>query len=156
MSKVYVDSETCGLHSMMVLLQYAEEDGPIHLYDVWNRPLRETLRLIEWLCDNTVVGFNLAFDWFQIVKTYTTFRLSHSHGGRPETFLTAATKWVTQSVTQATVRPADRVFSRKSSWSRTRRRPDDSQPASKPAHCAAWLVANVGRRPAWAPALVLD
>jgi hypothetical protein len=77
MSKVYVDSETCGLHSMMVLLQYAEEDGPIHLYDVWKRPIRETLRLIEWLCENTVVGFNLAFDWFQIVKTYTTFRLAN-------------------------------------------------------------------------------
>ncbi len=77
MSKVYIDSESCGLHSMMVLLQYAEEDGPIHLYDVWKRPIRETLRLIEWLCENTVVGFNLAFDWFQIVKVYTTFRLAN-------------------------------------------------------------------------------
>jgi len=76
MSKVFIDSETCGLHSMMVLLQYAEEDGPIHLYDVWKRPIRETLRLIEWLCEHTVVGFNLAFDWFQIVKVYTTFRLA--------------------------------------------------------------------------------
>jgi len=75
MSKVYLDSETCGLHSMMVLLQYAEEDGPIHLYDVWKQPIRETLRLIEWLCENTVVGFNLAFDWFHVVKIYTTFRL---------------------------------------------------------------------------------
>ena len=76
MFKVYIDSETCGLHSMMVLLQYAEEDGPIHLYDVWKRPVRETLSLIEWLCEHTIVGFNLAFDWFQIVKTYTTFRLA--------------------------------------------------------------------------------
>jgi len=76
MPKVYIDSETCGLHSMMVLLQYAEEDGPIHLYDVWKRPIRETLRLIEWLCENTVVGFNLAFDWFHVAKTYTTFRLA--------------------------------------------------------------------------------
>ena len=25
--QVYLDTETCGLHSMMVLLQYAEEDG---------------------------------------------------------------------------------------------------------------------------------
>ncbi len=76
MSKVYIDSETCGLHSMMVLLQYAEEDGPIHLYDVWKRPIHETLRLIEWLCENTIVGFNLAFDWFHVVKVYTTFRLA--------------------------------------------------------------------------------
>jgi hypothetical protein len=49
MSKVYIDSETCGLHSMMVLLQYAEEEGPIQLHEVWRRPIRETLRLIEWM-----------------------------------------------------------------------------------------------------------
>ena len=76
MSKVYVDSETCGLHSQMVLFQYAEEDGPIVLHEVWRRPIRETLALIEWLCKHTVVGFNLAFDWFHVVKTYTTFRLA--------------------------------------------------------------------------------
>ena len=39
----YLDTETCGLHSMMVLLQYAEEDGPIMLHEVWRRPIRETL-----------------------------------------------------------------------------------------------------------------
>jgi hypothetical protein len=63
------------LHSQMVLLQFAEEDGPINLHDVWLRPVRETLEIIEWLCENTVVGFNLAFDWFHIVKTYSIFRL---------------------------------------------------------------------------------
>ncbi|MHB9044443.1 MAG: hypothetical protein ACYC35_00750 [Pirellulales bacterium] len=76
MSKVYLDTETCGLHSQMVLLQYAEEDGPIVLHEVWRRPIRETLALIEWLCEHTIVGFNLAFDWFHIVKCYTTFRLA--------------------------------------------------------------------------------
>jgi len=75
MSKVYLDTETCGLHSMMVLLQYAEGDGPIVLHEVWRRPIRETLALIEWLCGNTVVGFNLAFDWFHVCKIYTIFRL---------------------------------------------------------------------------------
>jgi len=75
MSKIYLDSETCGLHSMMVLLQYAVEDGPIHLHEVWRRPIRETLALIEWICQHTVVGFNLAFDWFHIVKVYTILRL---------------------------------------------------------------------------------
>ena len=40
--------------------------------------VRFTKRLgpIEWLCEHTVVGFNLAFDWFHIVKTYTIFRLA--------------------------------------------------------------------------------
>ena len=76
MSKVYLDTETCGLHSQIVLLQYAEEDGPIVLHEVWRRPIHETLTLIEWLCEHTIVGFNLAFDWFHIVKCYTTFRLA--------------------------------------------------------------------------------
>ena len=75
MSKTYIDTETCGLHGMPVLLQYAVEDGPITLYEIWRRPVRETLALIERLCTHTVVGFNLAFDWFQIVKVYTVFRL---------------------------------------------------------------------------------
>ena len=60
---------------MMVLLQYAVEDGPITLYEVWRRPIRETLALIEWICQHTVVGFNLSFDWFHLCKTYTIFRL---------------------------------------------------------------------------------
>ena len=76
MSKVYLDTETCGLHSMMVLLQYAEEDGSIQLHEVWRRPILETLRLIEWLTEHTVVGFNIAFDWFHVAKTYTVFRLA--------------------------------------------------------------------------------
>ena len=73
--KLYLDTETCGLHSMMVLLQYAVEDGPITLYEVWRRPIRETLALIEWICQHTVVGFNLSFDWFHVCKIYTIFRL---------------------------------------------------------------------------------
>ena len=73
--KLYLDTETCGLHSMMVLLQYAVEDGPIVLYEVWRRPIRETLALIEWICQHTVVGFNLSFDWFHVCKVYTIFRL---------------------------------------------------------------------------------
>lgn len=75
MKKLYIDSETCGLHSMMVLIQYAVEDGEIVLYDIWKRPVGETLDLIEWICGHTVVGFNLVFDWFHIVKIYTIWRL---------------------------------------------------------------------------------
>ncbi len=76
MSKIYLDTETCGLHSQMALLQYAKDDGAIILHEVWRRPIRETLALIERLCEHTIVGFNLAFDWFHVVKTYTTFRLA--------------------------------------------------------------------------------
>jgi hypothetical protein len=61
---------------MMVLLQWALDEGPVNLHEVWRRPIRETLRLIEWLTEHTVVGFNLAFDWFHIAKVYTIFRLA--------------------------------------------------------------------------------
>ena len=76
MSKLYIDSETVGLHGFPVLLQHAEDEGPISLHEVWRRPIRETLALIEWTCQHTVVGFNLSFDWFHIAKTYTVFRLA--------------------------------------------------------------------------------
>jgi len=75
LKKLYLDSETCGLHSMPVLLQYALEDGPITLYDIWLEPVGKTLDLIESWLQYCIVGFNLSFDWFQIVKLYTIWRL---------------------------------------------------------------------------------
>jgi hypothetical protein len=73
--KLYLDSETCGLHSMPVLFQYAFEDGPIELHEIWNRPVGETLDLIEFFCKHTIVGFNLVFDWFHVSKLATIWRL---------------------------------------------------------------------------------
>lgn len=75
MNLLFLDSETCGLHSMMVLLQYAEDDGPIVLYNIWKEPVGKTLDLLEWIASKTVVGFNLAFDWFHVAKIYTIWRL---------------------------------------------------------------------------------
>ena len=75
LKRLFLDSETCGLHGMPVLFQYAVEDGPITLYEVWRHPIHETLKLIGWFCEHAVVFFNAAFDWFQVVKTYTIFRL---------------------------------------------------------------------------------
>ncbi len=73
--RLYIDLETAGLHGMPVLLQYAVEDGPITLYDIWKHPIGETLDLIEWMLTYTIVGFNLAFDMLHVAKCYTTFRL---------------------------------------------------------------------------------
>jgi len=73
--KLYLDSETCGLHGLPVLFQYAIEDGRIVLWDIWKRPICETLRLIEWFCEYTIVAFNLVFDWFHVCKLYTIFSL---------------------------------------------------------------------------------
>jgi hypothetical protein len=72
---IFIDSETCGLHGMMVLLQWAVDDGPIHLLDVWKEPIWKTLRLIEAMLPRTLVFFNTSFDWFHICKLYTIFRL---------------------------------------------------------------------------------
>jgi hypothetical protein len=73
---IFFDTETCGFHGPTVLIQYGEgRDGPITLHSVWTSPIVETMELIEWLCENTVVAFNLAFDWFHICQTYTTLQL---------------------------------------------------------------------------------
>lgn len=75
-SLIFLDSETCGLHSIMVLLQYAEgEHGDIKLHEIWKKPVGETLDLLEWMADNIVVGFNLAFDWFHIQKVHSIWSL---------------------------------------------------------------------------------
>jgi hypothetical protein len=81
---IYFDTETCGLHGMAVLIQYAVDDGPVHMHHVWREPINETLDLIERLCDADVCGFNLAFDWFHICKLYTTLVSCPSLSAYPE------------------------------------------------------------------------
>ena len=73
--KLYIDTETCGLHSIVVLIQYAYDDGEVHLYDVWFKPVGETLDLIEEFCKHTVIGFNLVFDWFHLQKLHAIWSL---------------------------------------------------------------------------------
>lgn len=74
---IFYDTETCGLHGMPVLIQYAVDDGPIYLHNIWTTPIGETLSLIErFMAHETgVVGFNLAFDHFQLCKIYTVLTL---------------------------------------------------------------------------------
>lgn len=60
---------------MMVLFQYAEDDGPIQLYEIWKEPVWKTLALFERIADGTVIGFNLSFDWFHLAKIFTIWRL---------------------------------------------------------------------------------
>jgi hypothetical protein len=75
MTKVFLDTETCGLHGLPILLQYAEEQAEIQLYEFWKHPVDETLELIEWLCTKEIVGFNLVFDWWHLAKVYTIWKL---------------------------------------------------------------------------------
>lgn len=74
---IYLDTETCGLHGMPVLLQYAEDEGEIKLYSLWKHKVHETITLLEWIINHPdgICGFNLSFDWFHIAKIYTTFLL---------------------------------------------------------------------------------
>jgi len=73
---IFYDSETCGLHGIMVLLQWAEDDGPVQLHHVWTEPVSITMALIEKLVfADCLVGFNLAFDHFHLCKLYTIWRL---------------------------------------------------------------------------------
>ena len=70
---IHIDFETAGLHGFPVLFQYAEDDGEIHLYEIWREPVIKTIKLFERIANNTVCAFNLAFDWFHLFKCYTTF-----------------------------------------------------------------------------------
>ena len=86
---IFYDTETCGLHGMAVLIQWAEDDGEVQLFEPWTNPISDTLRLIEKFMshDDGVVGFNLAFDHFHLCKLYTTFSLWHDHSENPENII---------------------------------------------------------------------
>src|SRR4051812_48835734 len=72
---IYLDTETVGLHGMAVLLQWARDNGPVQLWNIWQESIQDTLDLMEEICNDDICGFNLAFDWFHLIKLYTTFSL---------------------------------------------------------------------------------
>lgn len=81
---IYFDTETCGLHGIMVLLQYAKDNDDITLWNVWKERIGDTLELLEWIASQEVCGFNLAFDWFHVAKLYTTFLTFDNMDAIPE------------------------------------------------------------------------
>lgn len=70
MKKIVLDTETVGLTGPPVIVQYKIEDGPIEIHNFWTEPVIDSMKLIEVFMDNCVIGFNLAFDWFQLQKMY--------------------------------------------------------------------------------------
>ena len=66
----YLDTESIGLYGPTVLIQWAIDDGPIQIHNIFKEPVYKTLRLIELMCEHTVVGYNLAHDSFHINRTY--------------------------------------------------------------------------------------
>ena len=83
---IFLDTETCGLHGVAVLIQWAFEDGEIHLFSPWTNRIKDTLRLIEFFCEHEegVCCYNMAFDWFHLQKLYTIFSLYPDHDAYPE------------------------------------------------------------------------
>lgn len=75
-----LDTETCGLHGFIVLIQYAIDDGPIELYSPWKKTVDETIELLESFATYRVMGFNLAFDWFHIYKMWTVWKYLQKEG----------------------------------------------------------------------------
>jgi hypothetical protein len=84
---IVYDTETCGLHGMCVLIQWAEDSGPVNLHSVWTEPIIDTLNLIERIMGNEVIGFNLAFDQFHLCKLYTIFSLFPDCHAIPEDYV---------------------------------------------------------------------
>lgn len=83
---IFIDTETCGLFGVPVLIQYAEDDGEIILHSIWTRPISDTLQLIERFCEHPggLVFFNATFDFFHLVKIYNMLRLCPDKDAIPE------------------------------------------------------------------------
>lgn len=75
MDTIYFDTETCGLHGPIVVLQLARNDEPVEIYHIWHMKIHEIMLLFEQLLDCKLVAYNLAFDWFHICQMYTTLTL---------------------------------------------------------------------------------
>jgi hypothetical protein len=65
---IYLDSETCGLHGMPVILQWAKDNGPIQIHEFWRCPIIDTINLLEEIAKDCVCGFNLSYDWFHLIQ----------------------------------------------------------------------------------------
>lgn len=74
--KCYLDTETCGLHGVAVIIQYSFDNGPIIIHEFWRKPIGETLELLRKIAECEVVAFNLAFDWFHLCKVWTIWSLA--------------------------------------------------------------------------------
>lgn len=75
---IFFDTETCGLHGPIVLLQYAEGiKGEVKLISLWKLTVGQAIEELEKLVNHPggVVGFNLVFDWFHVCQMYTTLLL---------------------------------------------------------------------------------
>lgn len=73
MNTYFGDTETCGFHGVPVTLQWAMNDGPVHLHHIWTSPIHETMKRIEMFVSGRAVFHNARFDWFHLSKIYNMF-----------------------------------------------------------------------------------
>lgn len=70
LKKYFVDTESCGLYGIPVLLQYAVGKGPIELVDIFYASFSELKKLIEDMVDNCLICHNINHDMQHIQKLY--------------------------------------------------------------------------------------
>jgi len=72
MRTAFIDTETLGLYSPMVTLQYkfSDDDQEPQLYCPWTNPASRTIKLIEKIVESRVVAHNLTFDWQKLQQFY--------------------------------------------------------------------------------------
>lgn len=71
------DTEGAGLVAPLVTVQYATDDGPIKIHEIWHSPCRTTLKLLDRLATHKggVCGFHLTHDWFHVQRTHNVLSL---------------------------------------------------------------------------------
>jgi len=74
---IFLDTETCGLVGPVVIIQYARDNGPPIIYDVWESAASTTVALIETIAkhEEGICGFNLSFDWFHLQRAHNILSL---------------------------------------------------------------------------------
>lgn len=81
---LFYDTETCGLHGPIVLMQWGFIDGEITLYEPWHNTINATIEKIEWIATHTICAFNLSYDWFHTCQMYTTLLVLRERVGGEE------------------------------------------------------------------------
>ncbi|MBF84102.1 MAG: hypothetical protein CL489_06440 [Acidobacteria bacterium] len=71
-----VDTETLGFTGPLTLIQYQEvgTETPV-IFEAFMESIDKNIALCERVADEGIIGFNLAFDWYQLYKWYTMMLL---------------------------------------------------------------------------------
>jgi len=85
MKSYFVDTESCGLYGVPVLLQFAVDDGPIALVDLWLQNCQDFLAFGRDLMAGRFIAHNINFDHQMISKWYNMCHLAVERYGPDHT-----------------------------------------------------------------------